>query len=118
MGLSFIPWAKSGRSSAPPTIRRSTTARSLLRDEFMKSAISLLMTCITALTAVGCSHDPQAGLKAELADKKLGTNDYWMKQPPVAQATSDDFERLWHAARRVAMDRGFGIDRVDVRDGV
>src|SRR4051794_19687450 len=94
------------------------------RDEQTMNLSSSLKTnrwqiAAFALLLVGCAaRDPQAGLKATLVNKKLGTNDYWMQQPPVAHASADDFQRLWRAARRVAMDHGFGIDRVGLREGV
>ena len=46
------------------------------------------------------------------------TPEYWLRQPPVARAEHENFDRLWNACRRAVQSRSFAVDRVDLRGGV
>jgi hypothetical protein len=43
---------------------------------------------------------------------------YWLDQQPILSVQSDDFSKLWDACDRVARDYLFGIDRLDLREGL
>lgn len=71
---------------------------------------------LLAATCPGCASrpaPPRASLPPESAQVA-----YWLRQPAVATATSDDFDTLWRACRRAVVSRSFRVDRVDFRDGL
>jgi hypothetical protein len=73
------------------------------------------------LLLAGChsrNAAPPATQRATDLDPQLATPEYWWSQPAAAIAESASFDSLFAAARLVAVDNYFTIDRSDYRDGL
>lgn len=62
--------------------------------------------------------EPATRPSATDVDPIQATPDYWLAQPAVASATSNDFQRLFSSAEGVARRRYFLIDQADRRSGL
>jgi len=89
-----------------------------------------LLAIMTLTLAGGCAHHndeeqaredmlllmPPTPVTDESADKAAA--DYWMTKPPVASASSPEFQKLWDACKDTARSMQFQIDLENYRDGV
>jgi hypothetical protein len=46
------------------------------------------------------------------------TADYWLSQPAVASASSEDYDRLWKACEQTLLNDQFELQQEDYREGV
>jgi hypothetical protein len=84
-------------------------------------ALALAAALLGALSLAGCITGAAAVADAPPAtDINPATTQpsYWYDQPKTAQASSGDFDRLWHASADAARDFLFDIDVRDYREGL
>jgi hypothetical protein len=62
--------------------------------------------------------NPAATQPVTAVDPVLAEPEYWLKQPPTAEVSGGDFDRLWETCDAVAHEYLFAIDRRDYRGGL
>jgi len=79
-------------------------------------AILVLLGTVSGCVASGKSRLP--GQRVTDVPKKLGEAPTYMAEPPVAQVTADNFDKLWQTMYRVTRNAGFRPDRENYRMGI
>ncbi len=77
------------------------------------------MVCVSSTGCIRRSAAQQATTRpVTVVPPEEANQEYWYGLPARYVVPGQDFDRLWDAARRAALARGFELDRTDYRAGI
>ncbi len=108
--------------TARPISGRLAAALSRLGNQSART-FGVAGVCLMALSVGGCALPSSPSVSSRPApatagDPRMGGSDYWFRLPAVDRVESSDYDALWNAAERVAVQSSFSIERVDYRNGL